>query len=122
MNERLKAIRLHEDIDLSQSEFGSRIGIQSRAHISALESGTRKITDRIISDVCREFNVNETWLRTGKGPMFNSSPDANFAFFLGKLFREENSFKKRAVTVLSKLTDDQWDLLESLVKEMSKED
>ena len=70
MNERLKAIRL--SLNLSQEEFGSNIGIKSRAHISALESGARNITDRIISDVCREYSVREEWLRSGTGDTFQS--------------------------------------------------
>lgn len=72
MNERLKAVRL--TLNLSQEEFGSNIGIKSRAHISSLENGTRNITDRIISDVCREYGANEHWLRTGEGEMFESVP------------------------------------------------
>ena len=70
MNERLKAIRL--SLNLSQEEFGSNIGIKSRAHISALESGARNITDRIISDVCREYGVREEWLRSGTGDIFSA--------------------------------------------------
>lgn len=57
-------------MNLSQEDFGLRIGIKSRSHISALESGTRTVTDRIIRDLVNEFNVNEEWLRTGKGDMF----------------------------------------------------
>lgn len=72
MNNRLKAIRLA--INLSQEEFGSNIGIKSRAHISSLENGTRNITDRIINDICREYSVSEQWLRTGEGNMFSSAP------------------------------------------------
>ena len=67
MNSRLKELRDSEG--LSQEEFGSKIGIKSRAHISALESGSRNITDRIISDVCREYGVREEWLRYGELPM-----------------------------------------------------
>lgn len=69
MNNRLKEIR--SELNLSQEEFGEKIGIKSRAHISALENGKRTITDRIVSDVCREFNVNEDWLRSGLEPMFS---------------------------------------------------
>lgn len=68
MNERFKEIRLK--LNLTQEEFGERIGIKSRAHISALESGRRTLIDRIITDVCREFNVNEDWLRFGNGETF----------------------------------------------------
>lgn len=69
MNERLKAVRL--SLNLSQEEFGSNIGIKSRAHISALESGARNITDRIISDVCREYGCERRVAPcSGTGDMF----------------------------------------------------
>lgn len=73
MCERLKDIRLA--LGLSQSEFGVRIGLNSRGHVSALESGVRNITDRIINDICREYGVNEKWLRTGEGNMFLEIPN-----------------------------------------------
>lgn len=68
MNNRLKKIRVH--FNKTQEEFANSINIKSKAHISALESGKRSITDRIISDVCAEYNVNEEWLRNGIGPIF----------------------------------------------------
>lgn len=46
--------------------MGERINL-SQTHISSLENGVREVTDRIISDICREFNVDEHWLRTGEG-------------------------------------------------------
>ena len=73
MNNRLRKIR--KERHLSQEEFGKKIGIESRAHISALENGNRTITDRIINDVCREFSVNEEWLRTGNGDMYKAPND-----------------------------------------------
>ena len=64
MNNRLKAIRKY--FGLNQKEMGERINL-SQTHISSLENGVREVTDRIISDICREFNVDEHWLRTGEG-------------------------------------------------------
>ena len=84
MNNRLKAVRLA--LNLSQEEFGSKIGIKSRAHISSLESGSRNITARIISDICREYEVNEGWLRTGSGEMFAAVP----ATVVSELAREHD--------------------------------
>lgn len=74
MNERLKILR--ETLNLSQEEFGNRVGIKSRAHISSMEKGRRDIIDRTIRDICREYNVNEHWFRTGEGPMFKESSDS----------------------------------------------
>ncbi len=73
MNSRLKILRNH--IGLSQKEFGNQICL-SQDHISSLESGRRSITDRSIKDICNEFNVNEEWLRFGKGKMLKDITDS----------------------------------------------
>lgn len=67
MNERLKQLR--KNLSLNQIEMAQRMNL-SRSHISSLENGAREMTDRIIHDICREFNVNEDWMRTGKGELF----------------------------------------------------
>lgn len=64
MKERLKKLR--KTLNLKQETFGEKIKL-SRSHVSSLENGVREVTDRIISDICREFNVDEHWLRTGEG-------------------------------------------------------
>ena len=71
MNERIKKLRKH--LDLTQREFGSRIGIKGNT-IANYELGRNEPIDAVISLICREYNVNETWLRTGTGEMFNPSP------------------------------------------------
>lgn len=68
MNSRLKKIRKSKE--MNQQEFSQKLGI-SRGHLAGLESGAKNITDRLENDICREFNVNKTWLETGKGDMFN---------------------------------------------------
>lgn len=78
MNARLKEVRKSEKVNLSQREFGRRLGVQDTA-ISKLESGERNLTDQMILAICREFNVNEEWLRTGEGgedAMFEESNDS----------------------------------------------
>lgn len=67
MNERLKSLR--KILGLNQKEMGDRMRL-SQTHISSLENGAREVTDRILSDICREFNVNEVWLSTGEGEIF----------------------------------------------------
>ena len=65
---------------MSQEEFGKKIGL-TRFTISNLESGKRNITERVIADICREYRVNESWLRTGEGEMFREDD----ASILGEL-------------------------------------
>lgn len=68
MNERVKELRKH--LGLSGEKFGERIGVQRNA-ISRIETGKNGLTEANIKSICREFNVNEDWLRYGKGDMFN---------------------------------------------------
>lgn len=118
MKSRLKKIRL--DNDLSQEEFAKRIHLESRGHISALEKGNRNITDRIINDVCREFGVNEVWLRTGEGGdenMYRKLPDEDrFSLSLGKLSVTENEFVKRGVNLLAETDPGKLKILEEFMK------
>lgn len=67
MNERIKALRLA--LGLTLDSFGERIGI-GKSSVSKIEKGVNGTTDQTIKSICREFNVNETWLRTGEGEMF----------------------------------------------------
>ena len=73
MEERIKKIR--RMLDLTQQEFASRIGIK-RNTIANYEAGRNEPIDSVISLICREFNVNEEWLRTGKGEMFAPAPSS----------------------------------------------
>ena len=67
MNSRLKEVRLK--LGLSQKQFADKMFL-SQDQISLLERGKRNLIDRTLNDVCRIFNVNEEWLRHGKGEMF----------------------------------------------------
>lgn len=75
INDRIKIVR--DYIGYTQEEFGRGINIKSRAHISALESGARTVTDRIAADVCRAYGINRDWLEKGEGEML-SETEAEF--------------------------------------------
>lgn len=69
MNKRIKELR--KALGLSGEKFGAKIGL-TRMAISNLENGRYNLTEANILAICREFNVNEDWLRTGNGEMFNA--------------------------------------------------
>lgn len=71
MNERIKKLR--KILDLTQQEFGDRLGIK-RNTIATYESGRNDPIDAVVSLICKEFNVNEEWLRDGVGEMFKAEP------------------------------------------------
>ena len=64
MNERIKALR--KRLGLTQQAFADRLKI-ARGNIGAYEVGKNAPSDAVISLICKEFNVNEIWLRTGEG-------------------------------------------------------
>ena len=72
MKDRIRKIR--RDLDLTQQEFADRIGIK-RNTIANYETGRNEPIDSVVSLICREFGVNEEWLRDGTGEMF--APDAS---------------------------------------------
>lgn len=67
MNERIKKLR--KLLDLTQQEFAERIGVK-RNTVATYEGGRNTPVDAVVSLICKEFNVNEEWLRYGTGNMF----------------------------------------------------
>ena len=113
LNTRLKAIR--KSVLLSQEEFGKKLGITGAA-ISKIESGNRNVTEQMTLAIIREFDVNEQWLRTGEGEMFLiKTRDEEIASFIGTLLKkEDDTFKKRLISALSKLEEPDWEVLEKM--------
>lgn len=64
--ERVKKVRKSKE--MTMEKFGERLGV-TRTAISNIEKGYRGLTEQMLKAICREFNVNEKWLRTGDGDM-----------------------------------------------------
>lgn len=121
MNERLRKLR--KTLDLTQQTFADRIGI-ARGNIGSYEVGKSNLSDAVISLICREFNVNEHWLRTGEGEMFiNLTRDEEIANFIGDILRDEDeSFKKRLVSGLAALDETGWEVLENFLNSIQRKE
>lgn len=117
MNNRIKELR--KALNLTLEKFGNRLGV-SKTAISKLEKGENNVTDQMFKSICREFNVNEEWLRNGTGEMFESIDKENqLMMWAADVLKDEgDSFKRRFVHMLSNLTDDEWDLLERKAREL----
>lgn len=119
MNERIKKLR--KALDLTQREFGERIGVKPNT-IATYEIGRNEPIDAVVSLICREFNVNETWLRTGEGDMFAPKTDEDeLTRAVESMLKGRNpNFKRRMVSILAGLGDNEWTLLEEKVLELAK--
>ena len=79
MNKRIKELRTA--LGLTLRKFGEYIGISEGA-VSNIEKGNRNVTEQMFKSVCREFNVNEEWLRNGSGDMFIEKNTVNIDEFI----------------------------------------
>ncbi len=117
MNERLRKLR--KALDLTQREFGERIGVKGNT-IAQYELGRNEPIDAVLSLICREFHVNETWLREGTGEMFlPTDRNVDIAKLTRQLLDEEtDSFKNRFISILANLDTHEWELLEKHAREL----
>ena len=98
MNERIKKLR--KALDLTQQAFADRIGLK-RNTIAQYEIGRNEPIDAVILSICREFDVNEDWLRTGNGEMFVEMTEQDKVMkYTGLLLKDEDSVVASAIQAL----------------------
>ena len=118
-NDRIKEVRQAKNLTLEK--FGERVGVQKSA-ISKIEHGENAVSDQIRRAVCREFDVNEHWLRTGEGEMFiQKTRSDEISAFVGDILRDNSDFRQKFISVLARMTMDEWVLLEKKVLELAEE-
>lgn len=115
MNDRIKAIRAA--LKLTQAEFGKRLGL-SQNYIWMIERGDRTPSDRTLMDLCREFSVNEVWLREGVGPMFveRSRRDDLFDYARRILGGDLSDTEAAVLAVMAETTPEEWELFAAKVR------
>lgn len=121
LNERISAAI--EALGIKKTEFADRLNV-SQAFVTQITKGISRPSDRTIADICREFNVNEEWLRTGEGEMFvEMSRDEEIAAFVGDILSEESDdFKHRLIIALSRLDATGWKVLEQFANDLVNTD
>lgn len=114
--------KLRKSLDLTQQKFADALGIKQTT-VASYEIGRIVPSDSTIKLICREFDVNEGWLRTGDGEMFvlPSRDDQISRWAATILQTEEDSFKKRFVAALSQLDERDWVALEQFLLNIKKD-
>ena len=113
MNERIRELR--KTLNLTQTAFAERIGLAYNT-VTNYEAGRRNPTTAIITSICREFNVNENWLLTGEGEMFNElTRDEMVARLVGQALSTDDEFIIKTFEALGQLSPAEWDVVKKIV-------
>ena len=122
MNERIKELR--KALGLTQQRFAEIIGVKQNT-VAQYEIGRNQPIDTVITLICREFNVDENWLRTGEGEMFRQqSRDEEMAALMGQLLADRpESFRRQLISVLLRFDPKgpEWQVLENIYEALKKE-
>ena len=116
MKDRIKAIRKH--LGLTQTEFGAHVGVKGNT-VTNYETGFRAPSDAVLFSICREFNVNEEWLRTGEGEMFlQLDEDAELDKLFAAIQLSDDEFIKSLLRAYWRLPQEKkaviWELIEDI--------
>ena len=119
IGDRIKHVRKCSCLTLEK--FGAKIGIGKSA-LSQFEGGKARPSERTLLAICKEFNVNGEWLRTGEGEMFlpRSRDDEIEAFVTELLKSGPESFRRRFVSALAKLDENDWETFERFAANLAE--
>ena len=113
--------RISEIIDksgLTKAKVAERLNV-SAAFITKICNGTSNPSDRTISDICREFRVNETWLRTGEGEMRTNSTQRDLLEqFFSDVLTSAPDARSDCLTAMAKLPPEFWGMLTDCAREI----
>lgn len=115
MKDRIKQIRTNSG--LNQSDFGKKISI-SRSAVWKIENGENTPSEQTINIICREFNVNEDWLRNGTGDMYKLIPN-KLELYLGEISSGDDDFIKDLIEAYMELDQTSKDALKQIAKKMA---
>lgn len=110
-----------EQSGLTRTAFAKRINV-SQQHVSRIaKNGTP--SDRTIADICREFNISETWLRTGEGdPNIQVDEDQEFQDVLTQIRLSDDDLIKRIIKAYRYMSDEEKKVIKKLIERFQKEE
>ena len=120
LNSRIKQVR--KALGMSQDEFGNGLGL-GRGAITNIELNKTTPKPLVVQLICKTYNVNETWLRTGEGEMFvQRTRSEEIVDFMSDLVRTDNEFKRRFVAALARLDESEWELIEKMADKLRNDE
>lgn len=122
--ERIKEIRKSEN--LTQQKFADRLGIKQNT-VAQYEMGRNIPIDAIITAICREFSINESWLRYGTETMKSETTQKQkLTRFFADVLATAPDDRSAFIAALDDLPPEFWplvvELAKGIVENIKKED
>lgn len=114
IGERIKLARKSKKF--TQKALAEEINLSSN-YIYLIESGNEKPSDRTVKDICSKLKVNYHWLVNGTGEMF-SDDDGDAQAIIDSVMTSDNEFAKKTLVAFAKLSEEQWELIRNIIKEI----
>ena len=120
IKDRIKTLR--KALGLTQQEFADKIGIK-RGAVANYELGRNEPIDAVLSLICREFHVDERWLRTGEGEMFvRLSLEEELAQYAAQVLTDPaQELQRELLRIMARLDPQDWSALERIAKKIRQE-
>ena len=120
MNNRIKEVR--KALHLTQQEMADSLSLK-RNTVASYEIGRIVPSDRSIWDICRIYNVNEVWLRTGEGDMFvPRTRHDELAAYMGQIMGGKCSdIEEAIIAVMARTSVAEWELIRAKAQELLDE-
>lgn len=121
VGERIRMIRKSECVSLTLDKFSARLGV-TRAAMSNIENGNRALTDQMFKSICREFNVNESWLRDGIGePFVEKTRREQIVGYLDRLSDVSDNVRKRFADALDAMEEEDWKIIREIIDRIERD-
>lgn len=110
INKRIKTLR--KELKLNQQTFGEKIGVTESA-VCNFENGRRNPSEQTVRSICREFNVNKSWLLEGTGSMFVETDELEI--LIAKMLAGQNETAVQLFKAFAELDESDWQVIQKII-------
>lgn len=113
IGDRLKLLR--KELKMTQTDFGERLGVKGNT-ITNYETGNRSLSEQTIRSICREFNVNKSWLLEGTDTMFVETD--KLEMLIAKTLAGQNETAVQLFKAFAELDESDWQIVQKIIDKL----
>lgn len=119
IGERIRWLR-KQQLKMTLVDFGAKIGI-SNPSLSTIETGKNNPSNQTIRAICREFGVDELWLRTGDGePFVKKSRSEAITEYVGQIVGgKRTETEMLLIELMAETSVEEWEALADFFKRLA---